>query len=1049
MKITSILTGKYSIRCTVGGLFIFATLFTALCAITTQYYFSRQMSEEHVLSKLTTATAKVSEYIQQVEADATSSAKILRSVSMATDYRANEQEARAILVQVLKDNPLFYSLYFGSKNDDFYQIINLESSPVVRQKIKASAHERWAIIIITGEKSNRVRRINFYNEAFDLTNSIAEPSNYYPTQRPWFHAASSEYVYKTEPYLFQHLKITGQTYAIKSHDMVLGIDIVLSAVSSKMTALEMGIDTNSTLESFIFSQHGELIATNLSAHQATDAIPPSSTIELTDKQREIVKNTRSLRVSNQTDWGPYDFTMAGKPRGYSVDLLKMISQKTGLNFAFVNGFNAESLNYKYRRGSLDILYPVMSDVDITGDHSLPLFEAELAMATLVDTALPILDSQFINQTVGIVGGRGMQSILSTVYPTAKFIEFSSYDSMKSALKSRQVSVIVDTYFTLNEMKATMESGSVSVSVLENIEPVPFYLYMKHQNADVLAVIDKALNSFTEEEITTLNEKWLTLVAQKGNFVPYSQLVALSRDKTLHNTMVRTTIAGKDRFLFVTPLASKGAQTEYFAVVIPEQIVTQQVIGRLLQSLGWTIIIMLVLLPVAWVFGSPIVRPIIQLREETQKIKARKFDQVTVVDTFIKEVSDLSYSMLDMAIEIKQHEKAQEEFVESFIQLIAQAIDDKSPYTAGHCNRVPELGLMLAKVAESSQDGEFKNFCFANDDERREFRIAAWLHDCGKITTPEHIVDKGTKLEANYNRIHEIRTRFEVLWRDAEIDYLNALIVKECPQEEGLARLAMRKQQLKEDFAFIAKSNIGGEFMEDAQVERIKQIAEQTWIRHFDDRLGLSPLEEFKTPRTEPALPATEYLLVDRAEHIVYRDRPMIFDEQYGINMDVPNYLYNLGEVYNLSIRRGTLTAEDRFKINEHMISGIKMLEALPFPAELSRVPRYASTHHETLKGTGYPRKLSADDLSIPERILVIADIFEALTAADRPYKKAKPLSVAVDIMYKMALDKHVDMALFILFLQSGTYLEYARRFLPEQQIDYVDISQYMTEPVAA
>ncbi|MEF1175091.1 HD-GYP domain-containing protein, partial [Vibrio sinaloensis] len=150
-----------------------------------------------------------------------------------------------------------------------------------------------------------------------------------------------------------------------------------------------------------------------------------------------------------------------------------------------------------------------------------------------------------------------------------------------------------------------------------------------------------------------------------------------------------------------------------------------------------------------------------------------------------------------------------------------------------------------------------------------------------------------------------------------------------------------------------------------------------------------------------------------------------------------------------SISRGTLTAEDRFKINEHMISGIKMLEALPFPAELSKVPRYASTHHETLKGTGYPRKLSAEDLSIPERILVIADIFEALTAADRPYKKAKPVSVAVDILHKMALDEHVDMDLFKLFLESGVYRDYAEQFLPEAQIDEVDISKYFTEQKVA
>ncbi|MEF1282192.1 HD domain-containing phosphohydrolase, partial [Vibrio fortis] len=402
--------------------------------------------------------------------------------------------------------------------------------------------------------------------------------------------------------------------------------------------------------------------------------------------------------------------------------------------------------------------------------------------------------------------------------------------------------------------------------------------------------------------------------------------------------------------------------------------------------------------------------------------------------------------VDMSKEIKRHEEAQEAFVEAFIKLIAQAIDDKSAYTAGHCNRVPELGLMLAEAVEKCQSGQFKSFKFNNDDERREFRIAAWLHDCGKITTPEHIVDKGSKLEANYNRIHEVRTRFEVLWRDAQIKALTQQLEGQLSQEEIDKQLKLAQAQLQDDFSFIATSNVGGEFMSQDKVERIKQIADITWTRHFDDRLGLSPIEELnKQGNTQ--LPATEKLLSDKPEHIIKRDRPIEFDPKHGIKMDVPEYLYNQGEVYNLSIARGTLTAEDRFKINEHMISTIKMLENLPFPKELSRVPRYASTHHETLKGTGYPRKLKADDLSIPERILVISDIFEALTAADRPYKKAKPISVAVGIMYKMALDEHLDIDLFRLFLTSGTHIRYAQEYLKPEQIDDVDIEKYMEQDV--
>lgn len=234
-------------------------------------------------------------------------------------------------------------------------------------------------------------------------------------------------------------------------------------------------------------------------------------------------------------------------------------------------------------------------------------------------------------------------------------------------------------------------------------------------------------------------------------------------------------------------------------------------------------------------------------------------------------------------------------------------------------------------------------------------------------------------------------------------------------------------------------------MEQADIDRLKALAKITWQRHFDDRLGLSPVEELNYPEfsAEVSLPVTEQLLADKPQHVIARHRPELFDPKFGIKMTVPEALYNQGEIYNLSISRGTLTDEDRFKINQHITSTIKMLENLPFPPELARVPRYASTHHETLKGTGYPRKLTGDELSIPERILVLADIFEALTAADRPYKKAKPLSVAIDILHKMVLDQHVDGEVFKLFLSSGIYLEYAERYLAPEQIDEVDIDKYL------
>lgn len=235
-------------------------------------------------------------------------------------------------------------------------------------------------------------------------------------------------------------------------------------------------------------------------------------------------------------------------------------------------------------------------------------------------------------------------------------------------------------------------------------------------------------------------------------------------------------------------------------------------------------------------------------------------------------------------------------------------------------------------------------------------------------------------------------------------------------------------------------------MDEANMARLDELAKITWQRHFDDRLGLSPIERQRLEgfAQDEQLPVTEPLLADKPWHKEERTHNKTYPERYGIRMDVPELQYNRGEVYNLKIARGTLTPEDRFKINEHVISTIRMLDNLPLPEELKRVPRYASTHHETLDGRGYPRRLTAEDLSMPERIMVLADIFEALTAADRPYKKAKSLSEALEIMYHMVEEQHIDRDVFRLFLQSGTYLDYARAYLQPAQVDNVDTRRYLS-----
>jgi len=401
----------------------------------------------------------------------------------------------------------------------------------------------------------------------------------------------------------------------------------------------------------------------------------------------------------------------------------------------------------------------------------------------------------------------------------------------------------------------------------------------------------------------------------------------------------------------------------------------------------------------------------------------------------------------VALDNLQLIQSQKDTTESIIQVLAAALDTKSPHTGHHCVRVPDLAIMLAKAACRESSGPLADFDFSNEDQWLEFRVGAWLHDCGKVTTPEYVIEKATKLDMLYNRIHEVRMRFEVLLRDAQIERLENL-ANGMPSGDADDSYRKRKTQLFDDFAFIAECNKGQESMQDADCDRIRAIAANSWLRYFDDTLGLSEDEDQRLRgKPKPPLPVSERLLADKTAHIVPRAAWQTPDPALEIKMQVPENLFNYGEIYNLTIQKGTLTAEDRYKINEHIIETIKLLEKIPFPDFLKRVPEYASTHHETLDGKGYPRKLTERQLSIPARIMAIADIFEAITASDRPYKRPYKLSQALKIMCDMKNNRHIDATLFELFLTSGVYLEFARKYLYPEQIDAVDIGQFLSSPV--
>ncbi len=393
----------------------------------------------------------------------------------------------------------------------------------------------------------------------------------------------------------------------------------------------------------------------------------------------------------------------------------------------------------------------------------------------------------------------------------------------------------------------------------------------------------------------------------------------------------------------------------------------------------------------------------------------------------------------VALETRELIAAQKRLFEAFIQLIAGAIDAKSPYTGGHCARVPELTKLLAEAACAAREGPYADFSL-DPHQWEALHVASWLHDCGKVTTPEYVVDKATKLETIHDRIHEVRMRFELLKQQAESEYWRA-VATGGDGEALRPALEQTLAELDDDFAFVAGCNRGGEFMAPDRLERLERIASRRWRRTLDDRLGIS-LDQQRRRALEPQsiLPTWEPLLADRPHHLIPRqERDLLSaDNPWGFCMEVPEHLYNHGELHNLAVARGTLSAEERFKINEHIIQTIKMLAALPFPRHLRQVSEIAGGHHEMINGHGYPRALRGEEMSDLARMMAIADIFEALTAADRPYKSGKTLSQALAIMARMAAEGHLDIPLFALFLRAGLPRTYAERHLAPEQLDTVD-----------
>ncbi|MCK9175812.1 MAG: transporter substrate-binding domain-containing protein [Desulforhopalus sp.] len=1050
----------FSIRTAVLSLFVIVSCLIAGLSLGMHFYFNRQLAQTSAEKAFTATAEKIHERIQALDRNSRNLLNQLgriEAISPLTDEKDVHLTTTLLLTSLMEQNDKLYAVYIARPDGNFFEVINLEKGKKVQKDIGATPQDRWITFQIEDQEGVRIKTTRFLDKNLAMRVSTREPSTYNPKDRPWYKKAlKTSDVVKTPPYLFASSNLTGVSYAKKfdTTGVVISIDICITELNASLRAISLPPHS----KAFVFNDAGDII---VQGSVEEPAVPGQSvpSVLLTHGERAFVQSHPVIQASNEMDWPPFDFAISGEPKGYSVDLLNLLAEKTGLTVKYVNGLSWNQLKRLYKQGNLDLLHsvPQSREWKALGLLSHPYGSLPQAVATLAGVSPVARLKDLAGRTVAVPRGWTNETSLKDNYPEIRLLRVDTPIEAIRAVTEGKADAVLDSRPVLQYLIAQYFPDEVTLGPVlppwQDSNAGDLRFLVQKNLSPLQSILNKALDAMTPAEWAQLDREWFP--GGSKNTVPVTsqalfqtlkqgELRKLAASKDQLNAIQRTDIEGEPYFAYVRPLKKMAEGNYYVGFLAPAAETIAPYMQNVYISILVTLGLLLLLIPLVFKMAGLIINPINALGDESEKIKQRRYDEVSEVSSNITEIVNLSSSLISAASSHMKYAKAQHNLLESFIKLLATAIDKKSPYTGEHCKRVPALSAMIARVASDTHIGPLAEFALIGDDQWREFRIASWLHDCGKIITPEFIVDKGTKLEVIHNRIHEIRTRFEVLLRDAEIDYWKALAHGTSDQGTCLQTLQTTQKQLRDDFVFVAQCNIGSEFMGPENVARIKVVARRTWTRTLSDRLGLSHIELQRYPSPAPQLPCREPLLADRAEHIIERSLSEKTNAQIsGFTMHMPEQLYNQGEIYNLCIPHGTLTPEDRYKINEHVISTIRMLEPLPFPENMARIPEYAGAHHENIIGTGYPRGLKGNQIPIPARILALADVFEALTASDRPYRKAKKLSEAVQILSVMARASHIDPDLFRLFLSSGLYLQYAEKFLDPAQIDDVDVEYYL------
>jgi HD-GYP domain-containing protein (c-di-GMP phosphodiesterase class II)/HAMP domain-containing protein len=992
-------TLKKPFRCNLSILigFIFSALLVSLGLIVTLYSYETQkkatLEATEIIFELSSihTEEKLSGLINSVKSFVSMS-------SVLNSLGAGEVEKMSVLLPYFNQSfitiPWMESIYVGYGDGSFYMVQSIRDKEQIRQATSAPDLAAYSMKMIppASDKNRKVQFSYFDSELTLLGTREDDFRGFDPREREWYKKSiSNNDIVITEPYLFFTTRKVGVTVArsLLQGAGVVGAD---SALSDLGVLLQEQKITQST-QIVLLDVKGRVILSadeaDLMKLQELRASVHGGSLHVKDLDNKAINALYKKSIATQFAGGHVVEVDGGKWFGH----IRQVADDTGKGFYIATVAPFDEL---------------MKNIQATRKRNF------LIILLVVIAALAI----------GIYFSRRIAEPLRALVTQAENVRNFKLDAPLS-IQSR-----------ICEVDQLASSMTVMQQAINRFVEIARALSAEKQMDKVLEMIVKEAQS-----VTGADGGGIGLVSDDGKSFSYV-LVRNTKSAVYYGE-------GKIPIDTITLGDKTGKQTLEASVIKNAQTKVVDDVGGSLS--GVALPILRLHEKAEYCCDSLLIIPLLNRQDEVigllHLVNARDESSGAIIGfsedktAYVKALA----SNAALALDNNRLIRAQKDLFDSFVRLIAGAIDTKSPYTGGHCQRVPVIAGMLAKAASSATHGHFGNFELS-EDERYELYVASWLHDCGKVTTPEYIVDKATKLETIYNRIHEVRTRFEVLWRDTDIVFYKGLLENPDQEFQLKEKRDTRRHELQDDFSYIAECNLGGEFMEPDKAVRLGKISRQTWQRNFDNRLGLSSDEEARTNMDlHVSLPVAETLLADKPEHIFPRldDGNPYGDNPCNITMEVPDHRYNQGELYNLSVAKGTLTEEERYKINDHVVQTIEMLHTLPFPKEIRRVPDWAGNHHEKLDGSGYPRSLTADQLSIPERIMAVADIFEALTAADRPYKTPKKLSSCLKIMSFMRNDGHICPDLFELLVTSGLYLEYARKYMQDEQIDDVIIEDYL------